>query len=134
MDNTSKVTKDPKRQERGKEAHQTYMARMKKEILEDNQLSTPSSTSSSSSSTSNSTPSTSSSTPSTSSSTGNSTPSTPSSTSSSAVGSNGAYIYGVGLLAILTIGGVCVFFTYNKKKERQIIHEEPTKPKRRHML
>ena len=36
MDNTSKVTKDPKRQERGKEAHQTYMARMKKEILEDN--------------------------------------------------------------------------------------------------
>ena len=134
MDNTSKATKDPKRQERGKEAHQTYMARMKKEILEDNQLPTPSSTSSSSSSTSNSTPSTSSSTPSTSSSTGNSTPSTLSSTSSSAVGSNGAYIYGVGLLAILTIGGVCVFFTYNKKKERQIIHEEPIKPKQRHML
>ena len=134
MDNTSKVTKDPKRQERGKKAHQTYMARMKKEILEDNQLSTPSSTPSTSSSTNNSTPSTSSSTPSTSSSTGNSTSSTPSSTSSSAVGSNGAYIYGVGLLAILTIAGVCVFFMYNKKKERQIIHEEPTKPKRRHML
>ena len=123
MDNTSKVTKDPKRQKRGKKAHQTYMARMKKEILEDNQLSTPST----SSSTNNSTPSTSSST-------GNSTPSTPSSTSSSGVGLNGAYIYGVGLLAILTIGGVCVFFTYNKKKERQIIHEEPIKPKRRHML
>ena len=30
------------------------------------------------------------------------------------VQSSGAYIYGVGILAVLAIG-VCVFFTYNKK-------------------
>ena len=68
------VTKDPKRQERGKKSHKTYMKRLKEKILEDNQLSTPSLIG-------NSTPSTPSPTdrptPSTSSSTGNSTPSTP---------------------------------------------------------
>ena len=42
------------------------------------------------------------------------------------------YVYGVGILAVLAIG-VCVFFTYNKKAE-QVIHEQPIKPKRRHML
>ena len=85
----------------------------------------------------NSTPSTSSftgnSTPSTSSSTGNSAPSTSSSTSSSAVGSNRAYC-GVGVVAVAGLIGVCVYFAHNNKKERQIIHEEPIKPKRRHML
>ena len=50
----------------------------------------------------------------------------------STVQSNGAYIYGVVILAVLAIG-VCVFFTYNKKAE-QVMHEEPIKPKRRHML
>ena len=39
MDKTSqKVTKDPKRQERGKKSHETYMKRLKEKILEDNQL------------------------------------------------------------------------------------------------
>ena len=42
MDKTSeKVTKDPKRQERGKRSHETYMKRLKEKILEDNQLPTP---------------------------------------------------------------------------------------------
>ena len=85
----------------------------------------------------NSTPSASSfpgnSTPSTSSSTGNSAPSTSSSTSSSAVGSNGAYC-GVGVVAVAGLIGICVYFAHNNKKKRQIIHEEPIKPKRRHML
>ena len=39
MDKTSqKVTKDPKRQERGKKSHETYMKKLKEKILEDNQL------------------------------------------------------------------------------------------------
>ena len=46
--------------------------------------------------------------------------------------SNDTYIYGVGMLAVLAID-VCVSFTYNKKAG-QVIHEEPIKPKRRHML
>ena len=44
------------------------------------------------------------------------------------VQSNGAYVYGVGILVVPAIG-VCVLFTYNKK-----VHEEPIKPKRLHML
>ena len=54
------------------------------------------------------------------------------STGKHSVQSSGAYIYGVGILAVLAIG-VCVFFTYNKKAG-QVIHEEPIKPKRCHML
>ena len=112
MDKTSqKVTKDPRIQERGKKSYETYMNKIKEKILEE--LSIPSSTGNSMSSTSistgNSTPSTphppalssltSNSTPSTSISTGNSTPSTSSSTN--------AYVYGIGILAVLAIG-VCV--------------------------
>ena len=89
-DKTSgKVTKDPKRQERGKKSHETYMKRLKEKILEDNQLPTPSPMERP--------------TASTSSSTGNSMPSTPSHTK----GSNDTYVYGVGVLAALAIG---VFF------------------------
>ena len=41
MDKTSKkVTKDPKRQERGIKSHKTYMKRLKEKILEDNQPTT----------------------------------------------------------------------------------------------
>ena len=42
--------------------------------------------------------------------------------------SNDTYVHGVGMLAVLVIG-ICVFFKYNKKD-----HEEPIKPKGRHML
>ena len=105
MDKTSeKVTKDPKRQERGKKSNETYMKRLKEKILEDNQLPNPSPTDRS--------------TPSTSFSTGNSTPSTP----SHATRSSDTYIYGVGIVAVLAIG-VCVFFAHNtsqaEKKSRQ---------------
>ena len=45
MDKTSqKITKDSKRQERGQKSHETYMKKLKEKILEDNQLSTSSST------------------------------------------------------------------------------------------
>ena len=39
MDKTSKkFTKDPKRQEQGKKSHETYIKRLKKQILTANQL------------------------------------------------------------------------------------------------
>ena len=66
---SEKVTKDPKRQERDKKSHETYMKRLKEKILEDNQLPTPSSTD-------RSMPSTPSSMPPTPSSTGDPTPCT----------------------------------------------------------
>ena len=96
-----KVTKDPKRQERSKKSHETYMKRLKEKILEDNQLPTPSPAD-------RSTPSTPSSTPPTSSYTGDPTSSTP----SHATKLNDTYVYGIGILAVLAIG-VCVFFVYN---------------------
>ena len=97
MDNktSEKVTKDPKRQERGKKSHETYMKKLKEKILEDNQTPTPSPTY-------RPAPSTPSSTPSTSSSTGDPTP-------SHATRSNDTYVYGVSILAVLAVG-VCVFF------------------------
>ena len=93
MDKTSeKFTKDPKRQERGKKSHGTYMKRIKKK-LEYNQLPTPSPTDRP--------------TPSTSFSTGKSTPSTP----SHATRSSDTYVYGVGILTVLAIG-IYVFFLH----------------------
>ena len=77
------------------------MKRLKEKILEDNQLSAPSI----SSSTGNPTPSASSST-------GDSTPSMPPHTTRS----NDTYVYGVGMLAVLAIG-VCVFFAAKNKKQ-----------------
>ena len=50
--------------------------------------------------------------------------------------SNDTYIYGVGIIAVLSIG-VCVFLAYNtsqpkNKKTSQL--KKKTQPKRRHML
>ena len=108
MDKTSQkvATKDPKRQERGKNSHKTYMKRVKVKILEDNQLPTPSPID-------RPIPSTCSSRPSMSSYTGDPTPSTP----SHAIISNHTYVYGVGILALLAID-VCVFFAYNASQPK----------------
>ena len=111
-DKTSqKVTKDPKRQERGKKSHETYMKRLKEKILEDNQPPTPIPMD-------RPTPSTPSPTdrptPSTSSSSGDPTPST----SSHTTRSNDTYVYGVGIRAVLPIG-VCVFFAYNSQAKNK---------------
>ena len=136
MDKTSeKVTKDPRRVERGKKSYETRMKTLKEQILEDNQLPTPST----SSSTVDPTPSTSSSTcgptPSTSSSTCDPTPSI----SSHTTRSNDTYIYGVGILAVLAIGA-CVFFTYNNFPKKLINdhltaqHEQKQPLKRHHLL
>ena len=111
MDKTSeKITKDPKRQERGKKSHETYMKRLKEKILEDNQLPAPSATDRAIPSTSSSMP------------------STPSHTARS----SDTYVYGFGVLAVHAIG-VCVFFVYNKKAG-QFIYEQTIEPKRCHML
>ena len=79
MDKTpQKVTKDPKRQERGKKSQQKYMKRLKEDILRDNKLSTSSSADNSK--------------PSTSSSRDNDTPSTPSSKNRFITRSSDTYI------------------------------------------
>ena len=111
MDKQKVVTKDPKRQERGKKSHETYMKRLKEKILEDNPLLTPSSTDNS--------------TLSTSSSTGNSTPSTPYHTTRS----SDTYVYGIGILAALAIGA-CVFFVYNTSQDgnKKLVNEKQDQP------
>ena len=86
------------------------MKRLKEKVLEDNQLPTPS----------------------TSSSTGDPTLSTP----SHATRPNDTYVYGVGMLAVLTID-VCVFFAYNTfqpKNKKQVNEKKDQPPKGRHML
>ena len=101
------VTKYPKRQERGKTSHETYMKRLKEKILEDNQLSTSSSTDNSTSST----------------------PSHPARYSDT-------YVYGVGILAVHAIA-VCLFFAYNtsQAKNKKLVNEKQDQPpKQRHML
>ena len=119
MDKTSeKVTKDPKRQQRGKKSHETYMKRLKEKILEDNQLPTTSPMD-------RSTPSSPSSTPLTSSFKRDPTPSTP----SHSTRSNDTYVYGVGILAVLAIG-VCVFFTF-QVKNKNIINKKQNQPLQR---
>ena len=66
---------------------------------------------------------------------------TTSSNNNTTTRSNDAYVYGVGILAVLTIGA-CVFFTYQLKNKKQD-NDRPTAqheqkkdqpPKRRHML
>ena len=62
--------------------------------------------------------------------------STVQSTEQPSVQSNGTYIYGVGIIAVLAIG-VCVFFAYNtfQPKNKKLINEKQEQPpKRRHML
>ena len=63
--------------------------------------------------------------------------STEQSTVQSTVQSNGAYVYGVGILAVLVIG-VCVFFAYNisnsKNKKQANEKKQDQPPKQRHML
>ena len=108
------------------------MKRLKEQILEDNQLTTPSTSSP-----------TCDPTPPTSSSTCDPTPSTSSSkcgpkpyTSSHTTRSNDTCIYSAGILAIHVIG-VCVFFTYNpfQTKNKKLVNEKQDQPpNRRHML
>ena len=92
------------------------MKRLKKQILEDNQLPTTSPISNS--------------TPSTPSSTGDPTPSAP----SHAARPNDTYIYGVGILAVLALG-VCVFFAYSTFQPKNPVNKKQDQPpKRRHMF
>ena len=115
------ITKNPRRQERGKKSHETYMKRLKEKILEDNQLSNSSTTDRPISSTSSST--------------GNSMLSIPFSTDNSTTStysSTNTYVCDVGMLSVLAIG-VSVVFAY-RKMAGEVIHEQPIKPKRRHML
>ena len=133
MDKKSqKVTKDPRRVKQGKKSYEPCMKRLKEQILEDNQLSTLST----SSPTCDPTPSTCNPTPSTSSPTCDPMPST----SSHTTRPNDTYVNGFALLAVLAIG-VSVFFTYNTFQHKKLIsdclaaqYEQKQPPKRRHAL
>ena len=110
-----KVTKDPRRVERGKKSYETHMKKLKEEMLEELSSSTGDPTPSTSLSTGDPTPSTTSST-------GDPTPSTPSHT----IRSNDTYVYGVGILAVLAIG-VCIFFACNTFQPKNKIQDQPPK-------
>lgn len=84
------VIKNPTRKERGKKSRETYMKKLKWEILK-KQLSTCSATD-------NVTPSM-----------GSSKPFASSSTNNYTTSSSNTYIYGDGIFAVLTIGGLCAF-------------------------
>ena len=58
--------------------------------------------------------------------------STVQSTEQPSVQSNDTYVYGVGILAVLSIG-VCVFFAYPKNK-KFVNEKQDQPPERRHML
>ena len=122
MDKPSqKVTKHPKRVEKGKKSYETRMKNLKEQILEEHQLPTSSSTCDPTSSTSSTCDPTSS----TSSSTCDPTPST------SSHRSNDTYVYGVGMLAVLVIA-VCVFFTYTTfPKNKKLANEKQNQPPKR---
>ena len=58
------------------------------------------------------------------------------STEQSSLQSNGAYVYGVGILAVLVIG-VCVFFAYktSQAENKKLVNKKQDQPpKRCHML
>ena len=118
MNKTSqKVTKNPKRVEAARKGRENYMNKLKESILNDSKKG-----SRDTSNTSNETTSA----------TSNASNETTGTNSTATTRSNDTYVYGVDILAVLAIG-VCVFFAYNKKAG-QVIHEQPIKPKRRHML
>ena len=96
------------------------MKRLIKQILEDNQLPTPSPMG-------NFTPST----PSTPSLTGDPKPSTP----SDATRSNDTYVYGVCILTVLAIG-VCLFFAYNasQTKNKKTVNENKINYQKRRLM
>ena len=96
------------------------MKRLIKQILEDNQLPTPSPMG-------NFTPST----PSTPSLTGDPNSSTP----SDATRSNDTYVYGVGILTVLAIV-VCVFFAYNtsQTKNKKTVNENKINYQKRRLM
>ena len=123
-----KVTKDPRRAEQGKKSY-TRMKRLKEITLEDNQLPTFSTSSSicdpiHSTSSPKCDPK-----PFTFSSTCDPTP------SASSHATNGTYVYGIGILAILAIGP-CAFFAYYTfpKNKKRVNEKQNQPPKRRHML
>ena len=62
--------------------------------------------------------------------------STEQSTEQHSVQSNGAYVYGLGILAVLAIG-VCIFFaykTFQAANKKQVNEKQDQPPKQRHML
>ena len=121
MDKSSeKITKDPKRVAAALKGREKYMNKLKESILIDAKKGSGNTTNASNETIS-----------------ATNTATTPvTSTNSTTTRSNGTYIYGVGLLAVLAIG-VCVFFAHTafQPKNKKLVKEKQDQPpKRRHML
>ena len=112
MDKTSeKVTNDPKPVEAACRGKEKYMNKLKESILNDAKKG--------SRDTSNATNET----------TSSGITATIPATSNATTRLNDAYVYGVGMLAVLAIG-VCVFFAYNtfQSKNKKLINEKQDQP------
>ena len=135
MDKTSqKVTKDkdPKRADAGRKGRESFIKKMKENILNDAENGVGDTTNSSNDTTS---PTTNSSNKTTSA-TNNSSNETTSVTNTASTRLNDTYVYGFGIIAIFAIG-VCVVFAYNtfQPKNKKLVNEKQDQPpKRRHML
>lgn len=123
MDKTlQKVTKDRKRQETARKCREKYMNKLQESILNEAKIGGEDTSNADNEAT-------------------NATNSVNAYATSSTTRSSDTYIYGVDIVAVLTIGA-CVFFAYKKKssqavKKEQLIEEQqqPKKPpKRRNML
>ena len=119
MDKTSeKVRKDPKRVEAARKGREKYMNKLKESILNDVKKGSRDTTNTSNETTS---------------ATNNSSNETTSLTITATTRSNDTYVYGVGILAVLTIS-VCVFFAYNTFQPKIVNEKQDQPPKRRQML
>ena len=123
MDKTSeKITKDPKRVEAGRKGRENYMNKYKDSILNDAKKGGGDTTNISNETTNANNTAT--------------TPATSTDNTTTTTRSNGAYVYSVGILAVLAMD-VCVFFPYNtfQPKNKNLVNEKPDQPpKRCHML
>ena len=146
MDKTSqKVTKDkdPKRADAGRKGRESFIKKMKENILNDAENGGGDTTNSSNDTTSPTTNSsnkttsaTNNSSNKTTSATNNSSNETTSVTNTASTRLNDTYVYGFGIIAIFAIG-VCVVFAYNtfQPKNKKLVNEKQDQPpKRRHML
>ena len=134
MDKTSqKLTKDKelKRVDAGRKGRENFMKKMKEDVLHDAKKGGGDITNSSNETTR---PTTNASNE-TNSSTNNSSNETSSITNNATTRSNGTYVYGLGIVAVLAIG-VCVFFAYStfQNNNKKLINEKKDRPQRLHIF
>ena len=109
MDKTSeKVIKDPKRVEAARKGREKYMNKLKESILNDVKKDSGDTTNTSNETTNP---------------TNNASNETTNVNNTATARPNDAYVYRVGILAVLAIGA-CVFFAYNTSQPKKLISEK----------